>query len=130
MPTVRTRSLILAALLAPSALLVGAVGPGAATPTAPRFPGDAVLAVDGWQAGDAHVDLANGNAYLVRSYQRDGTPLTFELTTGPAGKTVYRASAEVPYLGNGYTVESAPAEVTARLGPGASAFVARSGART
>jgi hypothetical protein len=128
-PTVRTRSLILAALLAPSALLVGAARPRPPVPTAPRVPTDAVLAVDGWQAGDAQVNLANGNAYVVRSYVRDGAPSTFELTTGPTGKTVYRASPEVPYLGNGYTVEAAPASVTERLAPGESAFVARSGAR-
>ncbi|MBV9355836.1 MAG: exosortase-associated EpsI family protein [Chloroflexi bacterium] len=129
MPTLRTRSLILAALLAPSALLVGAVRPGLTVPAAPRVPSEAVLTVDGWQAGDALVNLANGNAYLVRSYARQGAPLTFELTTGPTGKTVYRASPTVPYLGNGYTVEAAPASVTDRLAPGESAFVARSVAR-
>lgn len=93
------------------------------------MPSAALLAVDGWQAGDASVNLANGNAYLVRSYERGGAPLTFELTTGPTGKNIYRAPAEVPYLGNGYTVEAAPASVTDRLAPGESAFVARSGAR-
>jgi hypothetical protein len=92
-------------------------------------PGDAELAVNGWQASDASLSLANGNAYLVRSYERGGAALTFELTTGPTGKNIYRAPAEVPYLGNGYTVEAAPPSVTDRLAPSESAFVARSGAR-
>jgi hypothetical protein len=130
-PTVRTRSLILAALRALSALVVGEVTPQPALPAAPRFPSDQVLGVDGWRAGDAHVNLTNGNAYLVRFYERDGAAasLTFELTTGPTGKNVYHASAEVPYLGNGYTVEAAPSELTSRLAPAESAFVARSGVR-
>jgi hypothetical protein len=90
-----------------------------------------VLAVDGWQESDAHLNLGNGNAYVVCSYTRGDTlaPLTFELTTGPTGKSVYRADATVPYLGGGYTIEPAPSDITARLAPADSAFVARSGPR-
>jgi hypothetical protein len=146
--TVRARCLILAALFAPTAWLVGAMqppavapAPGAAgataasaaagsTPTA-RWPSDdATYAVPGWTVGDADVERLNGNVYLTRTYARDdGTTARFTLTTAPSGKTIYRAGADVPYLGTGYTVEPAPAAVTAALAPGEGALVARGGGR-
>ena len=95
----------------------------------PQWPvDDSLFNVDGWIAGEARVEFANGAAYVTREFQTaDGeSAATLSLATSPAAKRIYRAGPEVPFLGNGYTVAEAPSELVpaaADLG----ALVARRG---
>ncbi len=119
-----TRPLVLAAMLAVGALLMVAVNapPG---DVAPRFPPESsAFAIDGWRVGEARVEGRPGVAFVSRDYERasDRARATLVITTSAQSKLVYRAGADVPLLGSGFTVESLDSV------PNRSARIARRGA--
>ena len=67
---------------------------------------DSVFAVDRWTMGPLQSEMANSIQYVTRHYRStaSGAEAVFSLVTSPEAKRVYRAGAEVPFLGNGYTV--------------------------
>lgn len=78
------------------------------TEPAPRWPtDDVVFAVPGWSVGPQDIQEANGVRYVTRQYERqvDDLTLSLVLSTSPEAKRIYRAGPEVPFLGNGYSVE-------------------------
>lgn len=104
-----SRLLILAGVFAAGAVLLGFAGypvpPGAA-----RWPSqEELFFVEGWNVSSEIAERVNGMDYISRRYWRaDGTKATFVLSTSAVAKTVYRAGAEVPFHGSGYTVAPAP----------------------
>lgn len=122
MQAVRRQYLILIGLF----LIAGGVLATVDSPhpqSSPRWPTqDNVFAVDSWSMGTMHTELTNSIEYIDRSYRSraTGAEAVFSLATSPEAKRVYRASADVPFLGSGYSVESAPVElVPARANGGA-----------
>ena len=97
----------------------------------PQWPvDDNLFNVDGWIAGEARVEFANGAAYVTREFQTlDGASgATLSIATSTAAKRIYRAGPEVPFLGNGYTVAEAPSDLVPVAAEGAGgALVARRG---
>ena len=111
MSGLQLRASVLIALLGGSLWLLTASRPSQGVEAGPRWPpDDATFVVDGWRAGAASLEAANGNAYVSRTYTAadDGLSATLVITTGAAAKRVYRAGAEVPLLGNGYSVAPGP----------------------
>jgi hypothetical protein len=101
------RAAALAVLFAGVAWLLAAIG----TPSEslPRWPADGALyQVDGWTVSPAQVDVSRpGLAMVTHTYSdANGARATFVISTSPMAKAVYRAGPAVPFLGNGYTVES------------------------
>jgi hypothetical protein len=87
----------------------------AATP-AWRWPQDpSMFAVSGWSVSDQTLETGNGNTYVTRQYRPTdgGTPATVIVTTSQNVKTVYRAGADVPFLGSGYESAALPPEAIA-----------------
>lgn len=121
------RYLVLAALFAVAALAVSVLNAAPAVDPTPRFPSDdATFVVSGWTVAPAHVEGRGDTAFVTREYRRaDGTTAEVGITTAPYPKTVYRADPDVPFLGSGYTVEAAPADLPLR--PGWQTLVARRG---
>jgi hypothetical protein len=103
------RCLILIGLFAAAAsLLTGIDGPRPLAEA--RWPSEAATyAVDGWTASPTRVDTAHGVTFATTIARRaDGLLAEVALATSPEAKRIYRASAGVPFLGNGYTVDPAP----------------------
>jgi hypothetical protein len=103
-------ALILTALFALTAMVLAGIGPAVDAP--PRWPADSGLyAVSGWAVSPASVDASRPGLTIVsHTYSRpDGARATLVVSTSPIAKAVYRAGAAVPFLGNGYTVETLPA---------------------
>lgn len=102
------RQLILAATLAVgvAAQVVG-VGPPAATPRWPASP--AVFEVAGWSTGDPGMDSRAGTVFVNRRYMStDGrVGAVLGLVTSTDAKRVYRAGADVPFAGSGYSISTA-----------------------
>jgi hypothetical protein len=124
---VQWRALILTALFAAaSGLLVGVNAPQ--VEATPRYAlDDATYTVPGWTASRASVDGRPGVVFVTRVYVApDGAQARLTITTSPQAKLVYRASADVPFLGNGYTIEAVPAEVVSPR-PDRTAQIARRG---
>jgi len=102
-----------------ASLLLAAAG-GYMFQAAPRGVGDArwpeddgFYALDHWSVGPQRVELVNGAQFVTRVFQHSGeAPATLTIVTSREPK-VYGAGAEVPFLGNGYSVQPAPAEVFA-----------------
>jgi hypothetical protein len=108
------RALVLTALFVVAAvLLVGVSAPQ--VEAKPRFPTDAAAyAVDGWTVSAESVEGRPGVLFITREFRhQDGSQARLSVTTSPQAKLVYRAGADVPFLGNGYTVEPAPSDVVA-----------------
>lgn len=78
-------------------------------PRAARWPiDDQLYGLDGWSVGPEQLEEANGTAYVTRSYEHAGDPVAMlVLSTSPEAKRVYRAGAEVPFLGSGFSVDQA-----------------------
>jgi hypothetical protein len=95
----------------------------------PRWPAEGdIYAVDGWTVGPATVDTSRpGLAMITHQYTRERTRATVVITTSPNAKAIFRAGAAVPFLGNGYQIEAAPADLVKEAGS-REAFVARRGA--
>jgi hypothetical protein len=125
-PASLRRPLVLIALfLAAALLLANMAAPHA--PAAPRWPTDpALFAVDGWSVAPESVDASRpGMVFVTRTYTAaDGARATVVISTSPMAKSIYRAGADVPFLGNGYTVEPAPPDLVPPSGQ-YEAFVAR-----
>jgi hypothetical protein len=94
----------------------------------PRWPADGdVYAIDGWTVGPATVDTSRpGLAMISHQYTQERTRATVVLTTSPNAKAIFRAGAAVPFLGSGYSIEPAPADLVPEAGS-REAFVARRG---
>jgi len=94
----------------------------------PAFPAEiSAYAIDGWMVSPASVDGRAGVAFVSREYARvDGARARLSITTSPQAKLVYRAGADVPFLGNGYSVEPAPASLVP-ISSNRSAQIARRG---
>src|SRR5262249_22614934 len=125
-----SRALVLAAVFALGAVLLFNVN-APHVEAAPRYPADE-LALDGWRTAEARIDGRPGVAFVTRDYQRvwDGARGTLTLTTSAQAKLVYRAGADVPLLGNGYTVETrSPSTLIARRGNDAWVQIATFGER-
>ena len=76
-----------------------------------RWPDDAAaLEIAGWNAGQTSSESTNGAVYVSRDYHSLTSDLiaTLTISTSPAAKRIYRAGPEVPFLGNGYSVEPVP----------------------
>ena len=122
------RGLILALLLAVSAVLLLTVNPPREQAT-PRFAADdASFQLDGWRVSAPSVEGRPGVAFVSRELLRlgDGARASVVVTTSPQAKLVYRAGADVPLLGNGYAVETAPANLVTP-NPSRTAQIARRG---
>jgi hypothetical protein len=91
----------------------------------PRWPSsDSLYAVDGWSVGPEQ--NADGG-FKTRVLRDDsGRIATLAILSNQAPK-LYAAGAEVPFLGNGYSVEPAPADLVPRGADGVHALVARQG---
>jgi hypothetical protein len=129
MHSIQYRSLILIGLLAASAWLMSAFDrPNKASVA--RWPTeDAVYAVDGWTSGHLAVESAHGVTIVSRNYRRaDGTTASLAISTSPEAKRIYRAGAAVPFLGSGYTVDSAPPSLVPPVDGRTALFVQREGA--
>jgi hypothetical protein len=127
MQNIHLRFFVLIALFVSSVLAFGIVEPSN-LPAAPRWPDqDSLYQVEGWQTTAPKVELANGTEYVTRDYDSlTGQRATLTISTSPVAKRVYRAGAEVPFLGNGYVVEPAP-HTLASTGAAGGALVARKG---
>jgi hypothetical protein len=120
----RYTSILIAALLAGAVLYTVLGEPrGAGNP---RWPSnDSVYAVDGWSAGP---EYAEPGGFIGRTFQTDtGDTAMFSIFANQAPK-LYGAGAEVPYLGNGYSVETpAVTAAASALGQGIEELIARRG---
>lgn len=121
------RALILAAIAGLAAGVLASITPAGAAPS-PRFAADeAMYVVDGWSVGAADISGRPGVAFVSRDYRSpDGVQARFSITTSPQAKSVYRAGADVPLLGSGYSVAPAPPDVVPPV-PGREAQIARRG---
>jgi hypothetical protein len=99
---------------------------------APRWPDTPTLyTTDRWSAGPQTVEhnVSSGNQTdLVSRVFRNqaGATATLTLVTNQAPK-LYGAGAEVPFLGNGYSVEPASPQVASVAGNGVHALIAQRG---
>jgi hypothetical protein len=108
------RALVLAALFVGAAVLLASVA-APQVEAKPRFPSDeAVYAVNGWTVSPESVEGRTGVLFITRDFRNvDNSQAQLIITTSPQAKLVYRAGADVPLLGNGYTVESASSDLVA-----------------
>jgi hypothetical protein len=119
--------LILVGLLAVANLLQVTIS-GARVQHEPRWPTAATLyAVDSWSVQPPTVQYINNAQYVSRNYSRpDASTATLILVTSPEAKNIYRAGGDLPFLGQGYTVEAASTQVVPAQ-PGRDALIVRSG---
>src|SRR5215218_5855494 len=74
-----------------------------------RWPAQpAAFVVASWTVGPETVEAQNGNQYVSRGFRSQNARASLSITTSPEAKRVYRAAADVPFLGNGYVVDQAP----------------------
>jgi hypothetical protein len=113
MSNLTRRSLILAALLLIGVCLQAGMGPPPQAAAA-RWPAnDELYRVVPWSAGALATEAPYGYPFVTRPYTLpDGTAATLVVVTSPRVKDAYRAGAAVPFLGNGYSVEAAPPDLT------------------
>jgi hypothetical protein len=118
------RLLALAALFVLAASAAWYFQAGQSAQPDPRWPtADGEFGIAGWQVSPAAIERANGNVYVTREYQQNASPtarVTFVLTTSEDAKSIYRAGADVPFLGSGFEAEPVPAglvPVTPNRGP-------------
>jgi len=111
-PDFTRRAVILTGLFfAAVALLVTLSAPQ--VEATPRFPtAEAVYGFAGWTVSPERVEGRPGVVFVTRDFARgDGERARLNITTSPQAKLVYRANADVPFLGNGYSVAPAPADL-------------------
>ena len=106
-PLCSTRAIVLITLFSVTAVLLASIG--VPVDTSPRWPTD--ITADGWSVGPESLDSSRpGVATVTRVLTHpSGARASYIITTSPNAKTVFRAGAAVPYLGNGYSVEPAQA---------------------
>jgi hypothetical protein len=96
---------------------------GAGTPRWPTV--DSLYVVDNWFAGPERVEQTGQTNIISRTFrQAKGASATLTMVTNQAPK-LYGAGAEVPFLGNGFTVEHAPPDVPASGIQGVSGLMAQ-----
>jgi hypothetical protein len=128
MQTTDHRALVVAAVFAVGiALYSGGAGPAQALANN-RWPTeDSVYGVDGWVADEPNLAQAHGVSYIGRTYRRpDGQAAVLTVATSASAKAIYRAGAEVPFLGSGYAVDAPPPD-SIPSAPGRSALLVRHG---
>jgi hypothetical protein len=104
------RALILAALLAVGTALW--VAQPARASRGDVAPDESVYAVSGWSAGPATTTTDHGVTFRTRRYlSTEGIGGVVAVATSPDAKKIYRAGSDVPFIGAGYSVESAPASM-------------------
>jgi hypothetical protein len=126
MQTANSKYVFLAAILLVGAGVYAAVGETTDS-GAPRWPqSDAVFSADSWVVGPLQVEHSSNNTDLVtRTFRNSsGATATLTLVANRAPK-LYAAGADVPFLGNGYAVQPAAADIG--TGDGVSALVAQKG---
>ncbi len=124
------RYLTLTAVLAAGFALLTAIAQQRTVSVA-RWPDDvAVYAVDGWAVGPLTAETLNGISYVSRDYRRaDSGTATLSIATSPEAKRIYRAGAEIPFLGNGYAVAPASPDLVPPT-TGRGALLARRGSES
>jgi hypothetical protein len=111
MQSTNVRTLILTAVLLAGVFGLAVSGTASAGFNASWPAGnDRAYDVAGWAAGPIAVAHERGIDIVSSTYRSvDGTVAYLTLATSPDAKHVYRAGAEVPFLGSGYTVEASGA---------------------
>jgi hypothetical protein len=107
----QSRALVLTGLFLLATGVLRVLATSDASPAA-RWPmGDAMFQVDGWTVSSAKPEIINGVQFVSWTYQNasGNTTATLTLSTSPEAKRIYRAGPEVPFLGNGFTVQPMPA---------------------
>jgi hypothetical protein len=129
MQTPSSRFLVLAVVFVVGAALYGVIGETNSV-AAPRWPEaeEVYGGVPGWRPGPLKVDHSSNNTdVLTRTYQgTGGASATLTLITNRAPK-LYGPGAEVPFLGGGFTVQSAPPGLTLPADSGISTMLAQQG---
>jgi hypothetical protein len=115
--------LLIAVLLVGAALYTGLGEPRGVG--LPRWPAaDPIFVIDGWSVGSEQI-LDGG--FRARSFKsRVGHTATLSVFSNQAPK-LYGAGAEVPFLGNGYSVDTATGIPHKAIGEGVHAVIARRG---
>jgi hypothetical protein len=129
MQAANARYLVLTLVLAVGAALYSVVREASGGDTALRWPEhDATYAAAAWSAGPLNaVPTGNETMLVTRAFRNlAGVSANLSLLTRVTPK-LYAAGAEVPLLGNGYTVEPAPADLVPTGQDGIGALVARHG---
>jgi hypothetical protein len=124
MQTASFRSIVLIGVLLAGAGLYRVLGEPQGVGT-PRWPeSDALYAVDGWSVGpEQKVD----GGFVARAFRTQaGLTATLWIFSNQAPK-LYGAGAEVPFLGNGYSVVSEPTELVRTGTDGVNSLLARQG---
>ncbi len=124
MQTPNLRYAILIGVLLVGGALYAAMGQprGLGTPRWPRD--DSLYQVDGWSVSPQQ-DAPGG--FQDRTFRSaSGSTATLSIFSNQAPK-LYEAGAEVPFLGNGYSVEPAPQVAAESLANGTHALVAQMG---
>ena len=109
MQSTNVRTLILTAVLIVGALELVVSGGSASAASDTSWPagGDPAYSVAGWSAGPIAIENRPYVDLVSRTYLRaDGTIAYLTLATTTNAKHIYRAGAEVPLLGTGYSVET------------------------
>jgi len=121
------RWLILIVLVTLSALLQAA-SDHPVEQGSPRWPTeDTLYQVSDWTIGPLTVERESRAQYIIRTYDRsDGTHATLAISTSLMAKVIYRAGADVPFLGDGYTSTPAPPSMIPRV-PVSGALLVRRG---
>ncbi len=132
MQTASFRYLSLITALLAGAGLYAVFGESMGNMGTPRWPeAEAVYGADLWSpsqpAVEHNTDAGRRTDLITRTFQNSaGTTATLTITTSQVPK-LYGAGAEVPFLGNGYTVLPVPSDMTAVETDGVSALVAQRG---
>ena len=126
MQTASARYLVLAMVLLVGAALYLAMGQplGAGTPRWPAA--DGLYTQADWSVGPQNVERAT-TAQITRLFRsRAGATATLVIFSNQAPK-LYGAGAEVPFLGNGYSVEPLPTELLPVRDTGVQGLIAQQG---
>jgi hypothetical protein len=126
-PRIARRALWLALAFGVAAALLVAINRQPEVADA-RWPAQqTTFSVDGWAVGPETVEAQNGNHYVSRLFRSPDARASLSITTSPEAKRVYRAGADLPFLGNGYTVDPAPPSLVAPSDAYTAAIVRREG---
>ncbi len=127
MQTAYARYILLTLVFVGGAALYAVLGDPLGAGTA-RWPlADSFYAVEPWTVGPQVDDSNNGTGVVSRVLRHpSGASATLSIVSNQAPK-IYGPGAEVPFLGNGYTVPAMPPDVATLQGEGVQALVATRG---
>jgi hypothetical protein len=128
MQTANVRYIVLIGVLLAGAGLFAGLGEPRSNGN-PRWPvSDAVYLVEPWTASPLVAEESSNHTYLIsRNYRSPaGVTASLFMVANQAPK-LYAAGAEVPFLGNGFTVAPAPADIVPLSNDGVGALVAERG---